>query len=405
MTIWILVVIVLASLAGLGFRQGAIKVAFSFVGILVGALLAVPLGHLVGRLLGVLGVKDPLLIWALGPLIVFILVSAAFKVAAAAVHQKVDVYYKYHAGDLRLALWERLNHRLGLCLGVLNGAAYLVLLSFLIYVPSYLTTQLATSEQDPKWMRVLNTLGRDLHRTGFAKVARSLDSIPRRDYEMADLGALIYHNPLLEARLNYYPAFLGLSEMPEFQALANDAGFTKSWQNMDPIMTLLENPNLQAIRGNTETLKLVWNTVEINLPDLRKYLHEGVSERYDPVTILGRWDFDVSGAVSAARRAKPNMSAKEMQALRAFMEAAFKNTGLVAKPDKTLTVRSMPQLKMSPAGGAPGQQQNLQGQWKDLDSTKYRLSFSGTDLNATVEGDRMMVKNEGGIDLVFNREF
>src|SRR5579872_801093 len=209
MTIWLLAIILLASLAGLGYRQGAIRVAFSFFGILVGALLAVPLGKHLGRVLGLVGVKDPPLVWALGPILVFILFSVVFKIAAAAVHHKADVYFKYHAGDLRLALWERLNRRLGLCLGLLNGAAYFVLLTFVIYVPSYLTFQLASSENDPKWFRLLNTMGRDLQSTGFAKVARSIDSIPKEDFQMADLGALIYRNPLLEARLGNYPGFLG----------------------------------------------------------------------------------------------------------------------------------------------------------------------------------------------------
>src|SRR5438552_786167 len=136
MTTWLLAVILLASVAGLGYRQGAIRVAFSFVGIVVGAVLAVPLGRHLGRVFTLVGVKDPLLVWALGPLLVFILFSVIFKIAAAAAHHKADVHYKYHAGDLRLALWERLNHRLGLCLGLLNGAAYLILLSFVIYLSS-----------------------------------------------------------------------------------------------------------------------------------------------------------------------------------------------------------------------------------------------------------------------------
>src|SRR5579859_7976155 len=169
MTIWLLVILMLASLAGLGFRQGAIRVGFSFFGILVGALLAVPLGRVVGKLLGVVGVKDPLLIWLLGPLIVFVVISIIFKVCAAAVHHKVDVHYKYHAGDLRLVLWERLNRRVGLCLGLFNATAYLVLLGFVIYCSSYVTVQFASSDTDPRWMRLLNTLGRDLHSTGFVK--------------------------------------------------------------------------------------------------------------------------------------------------------------------------------------------------------------------------------------------
>ena len=144
MTFWLLALVLLASLAGIGYRQGAIRVAFSFVGILLGALLAGPLGKLVKPLLVVLGLKTPALAWLLAPLIVFVLISVIFKVAALMVHQKVDVHFKYHAGDLRLALWERLNRRLGLCLGLANGALYLILLSVVIYPLSYWTFQMAT---------------------------------------------------------------------------------------------------------------------------------------------------------------------------------------------------------------------------------------------------------------------
>ena len=75
MTIWLLAVLLMASVAGLGYRQGAIRVGFSFFGILIGALLAVPLGRLVKPLLGVFGVKSPLLLYLLPPLIIFILFS------------------------------------------------------------------------------------------------------------------------------------------------------------------------------------------------------------------------------------------------------------------------------------------------------------------------------------------
>src|SRR5579862_5126758 len=340
MTIWLLAVILLASVAGLGYRQGAIRVGFSFFGIIFGALLAVPLGRPLGRLLGLVGVKDPLLVWALGPILVFILFSVAFKIAAAAVHHKADVHYKYHAGDLRLALWERLNHRLGLCLGLLNGAAYFVLLSFVIYVPSYTTVQLASSENDPRWFRLLNVLGRDLHSTGFVKVARSVDSLPKEDFQMADLAALVYRNPLLEARLGNYPGFLGLGEQLEFQALGNDKELMQMWAGMQPIMSLLDNPKLQAIRQNPELLKAIWNTAEPDLNDVQTYLTTGKSPKYDPITILGRWRFDPNAALNAIRRTKPNISSQEMQRLRRFLEGAFGKTELIAKPDNQVTVRS-----------------------------------------------------------------
>src|SRR5437773_11711442 len=122
--IWLLALLLLASLAGMGYRQGAIRVGISFIGILLGALLAPPLGHLLRPALVAVGLKNPILIWVLGPFVVFVLISALFKVGALAAHQTVDVYYKYKAGDLRLALWGRLNQRAGLCLGLLNGTAY-----------------------------------------------------------------------------------------------------------------------------------------------------------------------------------------------------------------------------------------------------------------------------------------
>ena len=46
MTIWLLAVLLLAALAALGLRQGAIRVLLSFFGIVIGGLLAGPVGHL-----------------------------------------------------------------------------------------------------------------------------------------------------------------------------------------------------------------------------------------------------------------------------------------------------------------------------------------------------------------------
>src|SRR5215471_8495222 len=162
MTIWLLALLLLGSLAGIGYRQGVIRVGFSLVGILLGALLAVPLGKLLRPVIMAVGLKNPVFAWLLGPFIVFVVISIIFKIVALNVHEKVDVKFRYHAGDLRLALWERLSHRLGLCLGLVNGAVYLILISFVIYSFSYWTVQVATSDTDPKTLQLINRLGRDL---------------------------------------------------------------------------------------------------------------------------------------------------------------------------------------------------------------------------------------------------
>ncbi|MEI6783110.1 MAG: CvpA family protein [Verrucomicrobiota bacterium] len=407
MIFWLLALVLLASLAGIGYRQGAIRVAFSLVGILLGALLAGPLGKLAKPLLGVFGVQNPTLTWLLGPLVVFLLISILFKVAAFSVHQKVDVHFKYHAGDLRLSLWERLNHRLGLCLGLVNGAVYLILLSFVIYSFSYWTVQVAGGDNDPKLAKVVNRLGQDLQSTGFVKVARAIDPMPEIWYDSADLAGLIYKNSLLEARLTRYPGFLGLAERPEFQEIASDAQFTELRLRGEPIMTLLDYPKAQAIMQNPELLKLIWATFVPDIKDLPTFLETGKSPKYDQEKILGRWNFNVNVAMSLLRRAKPNISSKEMQSWKKWMIASFAKASFVAMTDHQAILKNVPQVRLPAPGAVPsGGPQTLKGQWKDLDG-KYQLALSGGPkdelLTATIESSRLTIGGEG-LGLVFDRE-
>jgi hypothetical protein len=407
MMFWLLALVVLASLAGIGFRQGAIRVAFSFVGILFGALLAGPLGKLIKPLLVTFGLKTPPSAWLLAPLVAFLLVSIIFKIAGLMVHQKVDVHFKYHAGDLRLALWERLSRRVGLCLGLANGALYLILISAVIYPFSYWTFQMAPSDQGPRWPRILNQLGQDMQSTGFATVARAIDPMPQVWYDSADLAGLIYNNPLTQARLARYPAFLGLAERSEFQELASDSQFTELLLQRAPITTVLGYPKAKAILQNHDLMQLIWATVVPNLKDLPIFLDTRKSPKYDPETILGRWIFNVNGAMSLFRKAKPNISSKEMQTWKRWMLAAFAKTSLVAMTDHQAILKNVPQLRLPAAGAvSAGGPQTLKGEWKNLDG-KYKLTLSGgsrdEQVTATVEGDRLTVAGEG-LSLVFDRE-
>ena len=95
-----------------------------------------------------------------------------FKATGFFVHRKVEVYYKYKAGDLRLALWERLNARLGACIGTLNATAYLVLASFVIYNFSYWTVQVASGDNETRTTKLINHLGHDLQSTGLDKAGQ-----------------------------------------------------------------------------------------------------------------------------------------------------------------------------------------------------------------------------------------
>ncbi len=399
MLIWLLALVLIASLAGLGYRQGAIRVAFSFVAILVGTLLAPPLGRLLKPLFTAVGVTNPVLAWMLGPVVVFVLISIAFKVGALQVHQKVDVRFKYYAGDLRLLLWERLSRRVGLCLGVLNGVSYFIIIAFGIFVLSYWTFQLATPGQDPTTMRLLNQLGEDLQNCGFSKVARAVDHFPPQWFEAADLAGLIYNNPLTEARLARYPAFLGLAELSDFKLLGNDKEFADLRQKQAPLMDVIHYPRIDGILKNPDLLRQIWGIVAPDMKDLRTFLATGQSPTYDSEKILGRWNFNVNLVVNAVRRSRPNMSGKELGALRHLVTVNYAKAIVVAMTDHRVLLKNMPELR---AGG--GTSQNIEGKW-DGAGGKYTMAVaSGGDFSANVVGDRLTINTGDPMNLIFDRE-
>jgi hypothetical protein len=197
-----------------------------------------------------------------------------------------------------------------------------------------------------------------------------------------------------------------LAERPEFQSLGSDKDFTQAWQQHDPIMTLLDNPQVQNIRNNPDLLKSIWATLIPNLSDLRIYLEKGESPKYDSVTILGRWRFDLNSAFNALRRSKPNMPSSEMQKLKRFFVVPFAKTTFVAMIDHQALLKDAPPLRLGPNSVPGTTTQTLQGQWKEADG-KYQLSLAGGggegELSTVVEGDRLTIKVPG-MDWVFNRE-
>jgi hypothetical protein len=175
-------------------------------------------------------------------------------------------------------------------------------------------------------------------------------------------------------------------------------------------MEFINHPKIQAIRSNTELLKDVWYTTRADINDIPRYLGpENVSAKYDPIKILGRWTFDVPSAIAAIRRAKPNISSREMQGLRQYMDAAFGKTSLAVRPDNKLLIKSIPGMALpasaaaAAAAGTPNPQ-TLQGEWRDATEGKYQVSVAGANLLAAVEGERLIIKTPG-IQMVFNREY
>lgn len=402
MMIWILALLLLASGFGLGLRQGAIRTSFAFVGIVVATVFAGLLGKLFRLIMPHVGIHDPTLLWMIPPIEGFIVVWIAFKAVGYEVHRRVDVYYKYKAGDLRLALWERLNARLGACVGILNGTAWLVLISFLIFNFSYWTAQVAPGDNEARVTRIVNGLGEDLQSTGLDKAARSLGSMPGTFYKTANFAGLLAQNPNLSSRLGSYPAFLSLAERSDIQSLANDSTLVDAWKDGAPMGAILNDSQVKTILQDTNLVDTVWGIIQTNMDDLTNYLITGQSPKYDPEKIVGRWNFDLVPALAAEGQAHPKMRPEEMKALRALWGQAFAQTTFVAGTDGQAFLKNVPDFKSTPPGS-----QTWTGQWTQ-DGTNYDLSLNinGQNESATVKTDglRLTIK-VGGDSFVFQKAY
>jgi len=406
MTIWILALVLLASGAGLGFRQGAIRVWISFIGIVTATLFAGLLGNLLKPLFPRIGVQNPTLTWLLAPLIAFILILIVFKAVGFFVHRKVELFYKYKAGDLRLALWKRLNTRLGVCSGLLNGAAYLLLVSFVTYNVSYWTVQTASGSDEPFAFRALNRLGNDLEATGLADAAHAVAPLPPAYYQLANLAGLLRQNPQLNKRLEEYPAFLSLAERNDFKQLGQDSAFQTSWQSRVPLSRLLKDPLVIAMMKNSELTAIIFGVIQENWSDLNTYFQTGNSPKYGSEKILGRWKFNVNVSVGSLLIAHPKITPPEIKALRGLWSDAYAQTVFVASADHQAFLDNLPRFTVQNGMAAVAEKISLQGQWNNA-GTDYDVSLNGNgqsrSMTARTDGLRLTMKSAND-NWVFDRE-
>src|SRR6185295_19100660 len=137
MTIWAVTLLLLVFLASIGNQAGAIRMAVSMTGVLIAALLCFRMDKLVKPLVPLVGLSHPVWSWLLPPIVVFAVIVVVFSIAADVTHRKVMIFFKYQAEEEKNLKWIRLSSKLGLCLGVLMGAAYAILISLVVYVSGY----------------------------------------------------------------------------------------------------------------------------------------------------------------------------------------------------------------------------------------------------------------------------
>jgi len=390
------------SLAALGYRQGAIRVSFSLVGIIVSALLAGLLAKYVKPMLPHVGIHDPIVIWLLSPVVVFAVLLIPFKSAGYFVHRKVDVHFKYKADTLQLMWWNRLNARLGLCLGLVNGFAYLLLLSFIIFNFSYWTAQVATSDDEGRLVKLLNRVGRDSETTGFAKIARAMDPMPEIYFKVADLAGLLLQNPQLRDRLADYPMLISMSERDDFRQLGQDSTFQNAWKQHAPIENLINASQFQSIWQNQDTVNLVWGIIQDNFDDLYACLQTGQPSKKGTEKIVGRWDFNAGAATAIMLQSRPVISSREMRAMRAVLTQAYAKTAFVAGADGQAFLKNLPHFKTPTTFDAA----TWQGQWKSTGAS-YNLSLNSGNqkrsMPAQINDTRLTIVDDKNT-LVFDKE-
>ena len=367
--------------------------AFSFVGIITAVLLASTVGHMLAPLIRLL-IKNVYLQGLTGVVIGFILVLAIFKIAAQTAHKYAAG--KYHEkGDFKYRLWDRLNTRLGLCLGLMNGLLYLVIASAAIYMGSYWSVQLPGS--DMKAARVLNLLGKDLQTTGMSRVAGAVNQMPPAFYQAANVAGLIVNNPPLDTRLASYPAFISLQQMPEVRRLVNDKSFNELMTRKPSLAEMIEHPAVKEILNNPAAVKQFEGAVLPNLTDLEEYLKTGSSVKFGAEAILGRWSFDLQGTVAEYRREKPSMPSAEIAKVRALMAGRYGRAMVAAGVDQRAFLLDFPK---------PGATElaTYASQW-DRSGTEYLLTMddSAQVLRLEVDAQRLSMRWED-LPVVFAKE-
>jgi hypothetical protein len=382
-----------------GYRQGPIRAAFSFFGLLFGTFLAGPLSPLTKRLLPLLGLHHPVWSFFAPQILAFLIVLIIFKIGGHVVHQRVAVFFKYKVDDQARYRWERIYSRLGFCVGLLNGAVYFILLTLLIYSAGYFTTEAASGDGDPLGERFLTEVRAQLHGQNLDRVLASYDMVPASVYQTADMAALVLHNPPLLTRLAHYPPCLQLSEQTDFKVLVYDTQLRQMIESQAKTIEVLRYPRVHDMLTNGAIVSEHIGLLGPDLDDMQTYLATGQSAKYDPETILGIWDIDRSATFAHLRKRQPNITLKDLEQKEQDLTSQIGGLSLTATPDHQLILKR-------PNPNTPEGTVVAAGTWKKEQDT-YEVNLPGslpeTSELEFEEGTRLFLP-KFGFALAFDKE-
>ncbi len=331
MTIWIIAILLIGVFGLVGYFLGAIRSILVFLGVLMGGVLALPLGPSLRPLFVTCGVTNTVWLWIWPPVAVFGLVALIFLGLSFAAHYPVAKHFKFATDDIGFNRWLRMNRRLGACVSVVSAVLTLGFFSAAIYGPGYLSVQVSKEEGEPFWLSFINKARQDLPSTGLDRVGAAWDPMPKKFYPVADILGLLYHNlPGIRDRLAEYPPFLSFGERQEFADMAGDKEFMDAVSGKASLVELIGNGRLMGIVNNPE---IIAELNKLDLNDFRSFLDKGKTAKYDPLKILGRWEMDPDPMVSAIRKVRTDLTPAELTAIRSLASMIASNTKLKVTTD------------------------------------------------------------------------
>jgi hypothetical protein len=332
MIMWIAALLLVAATVAVGYRQGAIRAAFTFIGLLLAAVLAIPCGPMFEWFFPLIGFKDPITPKFGAPVIAFFVLSLVFKAVAAFVHRKVEYYYRYNRDDASRAVWEVMMKRVGACVGALNGVVYFVVFALIVSVFGYTTIQIGGSEANNKVLSFLGKSADDLKATQMDKVVAPFNPAPTNYFDTADTLGLLHHNRNLLDRLENYPVFAAMAQQPIYKSLGADKELQSLIKSKGSFEEIMANPTVSEVVSNSDLVKIV---LDMDILDLKTYLETGVSPKFSQEKLLGRWRFDLGESIRLNKSLKPDVAASAWSRVKNELVERFDDSVFTAYHDNT----------------------------------------------------------------------
>ena len=334
MTIWILVIACIGLGALGGHSGGAVRMAFGVLGTWLSFLATGPIAaKLRPFTMGFFETPTTLLI--MPPILVFIGLFAVTYSVAQAFHLKIFLYYKYKTNDEKYGLWERMNTRVGLALGLVNGVLILGIVLSFIYSVGYPIMLSEPNDRAPFLYRTMAKFRNDLKESGFEKFAAAMDRTPEPYYQASDIIGLMYQNPPLQSRLMHYPLFLSLSGTPEFVKLLAGPETRQILESKAPITRWLDTNSMKLLNNNFIRSQLK----QVDTADLLEFSKTGKSAKYDSELVIGVWEINLAPTINAVKQNHPEVTPVTLLQLKQVMAKEADDIVLVNTPDGQMFLR------------------------------------------------------------------